>query len=141
MRHLTIQSILCVFKQTTPPVQFSLKILFSSDFTTHNLMYFSFMVLLKLQCYRLLHFYSLISFFSQSSTSVSLQYSQSPELTVTSTVTSDLLSPSDLIEWANQKNISNVTSYTEADLANRFVVKLRGGGQGEMSDGIDSCCV
>nr|XP_055051029.1 transforming growth factor beta receptor type 3 isoform X1 [Misgurnus anguillicaudatus] len=69
-----------------------------------------------------------------SSTSVNLLYSQSPELTVTSTVTSDLLSPSDLIEWANQKNISNVTSYTEADLANRFVVKLRGGGQGGDAD-------
>ncbi|XP_059418430.1 transforming growth factor beta receptor type 3 [Carassius carassius] len=64
-----------------------------------------------------------------SSNSVSPPYrTQSPSLSVTSTVTSDLLSTPDLLEWANQNGFPKVTSYTEADLANRFVVKLREGG-------------
>ncbi|KAA0706309.1 Transforming growth factor beta receptor type 3 [Triplophysa tibetana] len=60
-----------------------------------------------------------------SSSSVSL-YSECPDLTMSSTVTSDLLNIPDLLEWANQKNLSEVTSYTEADLANRFIIKLKG---------------
>ncbi|XP_052407003.1 transforming growth factor beta receptor type 3 [Carassius gibelio] len=64
-----------------------------------------------------------------SSNSVSPPYrTQSPSLSVTSTVTSDLLSTPDLLEWANQNGFPKVTSYTEADLANRFVVRLRAGG-------------
>ncbi|XP_016427988.1 transforming growth factor beta receptor type 3-like [Sinocyclocheilus rhinocerous] len=64
-----------------------------------------------------------------SSNSVSPPYrTQSPSLCMTSTVTSDLLSTPDLLEWANQNGFPKVTSYTEADLANRFVVRLREGG-------------
>ncbi|KTF84823.1 hypothetical protein cypCar_00006801 [Cyprinus carpio] len=66
-----------------------------------------------------------------SSNSVSPPYrTQSPSLSMTSTVTSDLLSTPDLLEWANQNGFPKVTSYTEADLANRFVVRLREGGKG-----------
>ncbi|KAI2666884.1 Transforming growth factor beta receptor type 3 [Labeo rohita] len=66
-----------------------------------------------------------------SSNSVSLPYrTQAPDLSMISTVTSDLLSTPDLLEWANQNGFPKVTSYTEADLANRFVIKLREGGKG-----------
>ncbi|XP_016116904.1 transforming growth factor beta receptor type 3-like [Sinocyclocheilus grahami] len=71
-----------------------------------------------------------------SSNSVSLPYRpQAPGLSMTSTVTSDLLSPPDLLEWANQNGFPKVTSYTEADLANRFVIRLREGGKEGSSDG------
>jgi len=50
---------------------------------------------------------------------------------MTSTVTSDLHSTPDLLQWANQNGFPKVTSYTEADLANRFMIKLREGGKGE----------
>lgn len=66
-----------------------------------------------------------------SSNSVSVPYrSQAPDLSLTSTVTSDLHSTPDLLEWANQNGFPKVTSYTEADLANRFMIKLREGGKG-----------
>ncbi|XP_056128380.1 transforming growth factor beta receptor type 3 isoform X2 [Rhinichthys klamathensis goyatoka] len=66
-----------------------------------------------------------------SSNSVSLPYrTQAPDLSVTSTVTSDLHSTPDLLQWANQNGFPKVTSYTEADLANRFMIKLREGGKG-----------
>ncbi|KAK9978595.1 hypothetical protein ABG768_020339 [Culter alburnus] len=66
-----------------------------------------------------------------SSNSVSLPYrTQAPDLSMTSTVNSDLHSTPDLLEWANQNGFPKVTSYSEADLANRFVIKLRGGGKG-----------
>ncbi|XP_016104199.1 transforming growth factor beta receptor type 3 [Sinocyclocheilus grahami] len=66
-----------------------------------------------------------------SSNSVSPPYrTQSPSFSMTSTVTSNLLSTPDLLEWANQNGFPKVTSYTEADLANRFVVRLREGGKG-----------
>lgn len=71
--------------------------------------------------------------FLQSSSIVSL-FSECPDLTMSSTVTSDLLNTPDLLEWANQKNFSEVTSYTEADLANRFIIKLKGNGRGESCD-------
>lgn len=75
-------------------------------------------------------FLSWVSLF-QSSNSVSLPYrTQAPDLSMTSTVNSDLHSTPDLIEWANQNGFPKVTSYSEADLANRFVIKLRGGGKG-----------
>ncbi|XP_056305890.1 transforming growth factor beta receptor type 3 [Danio aesculapii] len=71
-----------------------------------------------------------------SSHSVSLPYrSQASDLIMTSTVTSDLLNTPDLLEWANQNGFPKVTSYTEADLANRFVVKL---GEGTDSDDASS---
>ncbi|KAF4116432.1 hypothetical protein G5714_003921 [Onychostoma macrolepis] len=64
-----------------------------------------------------------------SSNSVSPPYrTQAPGFSMTSTVTSDLLSTTNLLEWANQNGFPKVTSYTEADLANRFVVRLREGG-------------
>lgn len=73
---------------------------------------------------------SCVSLF-QSSNSVSLPYrTQAPDLSMTSTVTSDLHSTPDLLEWANQNGFPKVTSYSEADLANRFVIKLRGDGKG-----------
>ncbi|XP_056608345.1 transforming growth factor beta receptor type 3 isoform X2 [Triplophysa dalaica] len=68
-----------------------------------------------------------------SSSSVSL-FSECPDLTMSSTVTSDLLNTPDLLEWANQKNFSEVTSYTEADLANRFIIKLKGNGRDAGAD-------
>ncbi|XP_057201216.1 transforming growth factor beta receptor type 3 isoform X1 [Triplophysa rosa] len=68
-----------------------------------------------------------------SSSSVSL-YSEGPDLTMSSTVTSDLLNTPDLLEWASQKNLSEVTSYTEADLANRFIIKLKGNGRDAGAD-------
>ncbi len=65
----------------------------------------------------------------QSSNSVSPPYrTQASGFSMTSTVSSDLLSTPDLLEWANQNGFPKVTSYTEADLANRFVVRLREGG-------------
>ncbi|XP_067312079.1 transforming growth factor beta receptor type 3 isoform X2 [Pseudorasbora parva] len=65
-----------------------------------------------------------------SSNSVSLPYRpQAPDLRMTSTVTSDLHSTPDLLEWAHQNGFPKVTSYTEADLANRFVIKLREGSE------------
>ncbi|KAK7167009.1 hypothetical protein R3I94_001417 [Phoxinus phoxinus] len=70
-----------------------------------------------------------------SSNSVSLPYrTQAPDLSVTSTVTSDLHSTPDLLEWANQNGFPKVTSYTEADLANRFMIKLREGSETRPSD-------
>ncbi|XP_051994517.1 transforming growth factor beta receptor type 3-like [Xyrauchen texanus] len=60
-----------------------------------------------------------------SSNSVSLPNSRSPDLSMTSTMTSDLLSTPDLLEWADQNGFPKVTSYTEADLANRFVIQLK----------------
>ncbi|XP_077058452.1 transforming growth factor beta receptor type 3 [Siphateles boraxobius] len=66
-----------------------------------------------------------------SSNSVGLPYrTQAQDLSVTSTVTSDLPSTPDLLQWANQNGFPKVTSYTEADLANRFMIKLREGGKG-----------
>ncbi|CAM4326862.1 unnamed protein product [Leuciscus chuanchicus] len=66
-----------------------------------------------------------------SSNSVSLPYrTQAPDLSVASTVTSDLHSTPDLLEWAYQNGFHKVTSYTEADLANRFMIKLREGRKG-----------
>ncbi|XP_043086481.1 transforming growth factor beta receptor type 3 [Puntigrus tetrazona] len=64
-----------------------------------------------------------------SSNSVSPPYrTQAPSLSMTSTVTSDLLGTPDLLEWADKNGFPELTSYTEADLANRFVVRLTEGG-------------
>ncbi|KAA8585609.1 hypothetical protein FQN60_004303 [Etheostoma spectabile] len=50
-----------------------------------------------------------------------------PGLTLSSTLNSDLSTTSDLLVWANERGYTTVTSYTEADLANRFVIRLAGG--------------
>ncbi|XP_031150990.1 transforming growth factor beta receptor type 3 [Sander lucioperca] len=62
-----------------------------------------------------------------SSNSVSPPYPAEPGLTLSSTLNSDLSTISDLLVWANERGYSKVTSYTEADLANRFVIQLAGG--------------
>ncbi|XP_041736336.2 transforming growth factor beta receptor type 3 isoform X1 [Coregonus clupeaformis] len=63
-----------------------------------------------------------------SSNSVSPLYPPEPDLTLTSMLTSDLSTTHDLLSWANQSGFPKVASYTEADLANRFVIRLAGGG-------------
>nr|XP_046270791.1 transforming growth factor beta receptor type 3 [Scatophagus argus]XP_046270792.1 transforming growth factor beta receptor type 3 [Scatophagus argus] len=63
-----------------------------------------------------------------SSNSVSPPYPHEPGLTLSSTLHSDLSSVSDLLVWASESGYTKVTSYTEADLANRFVIQLSGGG-------------
>ncbi|KAL0993072.1 hypothetical protein UPYG_G00102860 [Umbra pygmaea] len=65
-----------------------------------------------------------------SSNSVSPIYPPMPDITLTSTLTPDLSATHDLLSWANQNGFPKVTSYTEADLANRFVIRLAGGGTG-----------
>ncbi|XP_044038427.1 transforming growth factor beta receptor type 3 isoform X2 [Siniperca chuatsi] len=63
-----------------------------------------------------------------SSNSVSPPYPPEPDLTLSSTLNSDLSTISDLLVWASESGYTKVTSYTEADLANRFVIQLAGGG-------------
>lgn len=63
-----------------------------------------------------------------SSNSVSPLYPPEPGLTLTSMLTSDLSTTHDLLSWANQSGFPKVASYTEADLANHFVIRLAGGG-------------
>ncbi|KAG8006465.1 Transforming growth factor beta receptor type 3 [Nibea albiflora] len=63
-----------------------------------------------------------------SSNSVSPPYPPEPDLTLSSTLNSDLATISDLLVWAGETGYTTVTSYTEADLANRFVIQLAGGG-------------
>ncbi|XP_030591367.1 transforming growth factor beta receptor type 3 [Archocentrus centrarchus] len=63
-----------------------------------------------------------------SSNSVSPPYPPEPGLTVASTLDPDLSSISDLLLWASESGFTKVTSYTEADLANHFVIQLAEGG-------------
>ncbi|KAF0032343.1 hypothetical protein F2P81_014633 [Scophthalmus maximus] len=63
-----------------------------------------------------------------SSNSVSPPYPPEPDLTLSSTLDSDLSAAPDLLVWASESGHTKVTSYTEADLANRFVIQLAGGG-------------
>ncbi|XP_070779137.1 transforming growth factor beta receptor type 3 [Enoplosus armatus] len=63
-----------------------------------------------------------------SSNSVSPPYPPEPDLTLSSTLNSDLSTISDVLVWASESGYTKVTSYTEADLANRFVIQLAGGG-------------
>ncbi|XP_039979261.1 transforming growth factor beta receptor type 3 [Xiphias gladius] len=63
-----------------------------------------------------------------SSNSVSPPYPPEPDLTLSSTLNPDLSTISDLLVWASESGYTKVTSYTEADLANRFVIQLAGGG-------------
>uniref|UniRef100_A0A3Q1G5M1 Transforming growth factor beta receptor type 3-like n=1 Tax=Acanthochromis polyacanthus TaxID=80966 RepID=A0A3Q1G5M1_9TELE len=66
-----------------------------------------------------------------ASNSVSPSYPAEPGLTMSSTLNSDLSTVTDLLMWAGQSGYSKVTSYTEADLANRFVIQLTEGGTEE----------
>ncbi|XP_029996088.1 transforming growth factor beta receptor type 3 [Sphaeramia orbicularis] len=63
-----------------------------------------------------------------ASNSVSPPFPPEPNLILSSTVNSDLSTMSDLLAWARESGITTVTSYTEADLANRFVIHLAGHG-------------
>lgn len=67
----------------------------------------------------------------QSSHSVTPLYPPKPDLTMSSIIVPDLLAAPDLLAWANQNGYPSVMSYTEAHLANRFVIKLKGGGAGK----------
>ncbi|XP_061605809.1 transforming growth factor beta receptor type 3 isoform X3 [Phyllopteryx taeniolatus] len=69
--------------------------------------------------------------FIHSSNSVSPPYPPEPELTLTTTIIPDLSTIPDLLVWANDNGYNNVTSYTEADRANRFVIQLAGSGAGQ----------
>ncbi|XP_020515645.2 transforming growth factor beta receptor type 3 [Labrus bergylta] len=68
-----------------------------------------------------------------SSNTISPPYPPEPDLTLSSSLNSDLSSIPDLLRWANESGYSKVTSYTEADLANRFVIQLAGGGTEEVA--------
>lgn len=59
-----------------------------------------------------------------SSNSVSPPLPPEPNLTVSSRLFLDLSTESDLLLWARDRGYSTVTSYTEADLANRFRIHL-----------------
>ncbi|XP_028310456.1 transforming growth factor beta receptor type 3 isoform X4 [Gouania willdenowi] len=59
-----------------------------------------------------------------SSNSVSPPYPPEPDLTVSTSLSSNLSTSSDLLMWAEQSGYTDVTSYTEAMLANRFVIQL-----------------
>ncbi|XP_041813918.1 transforming growth factor beta receptor type 3 isoform X2 [Chelmon rostratus] len=63
-----------------------------------------------------------------SSNSVSPPYPPEPDLTLSSALSSDLSTIPDLLVWASESGYTQVTSYTEADIANRFVIQLAGGG-------------
>ncbi|XP_054615588.1 transforming growth factor beta receptor type 3 isoform X2 [Dunckerocampus dactyliophorus] len=63
-----------------------------------------------------------------SSNSVSPPYPPEPDLSLATTLIPDLSTIPDLLLWANVSGYSNVTSYTEADQANRFVIQLSGTG-------------
>ncbi|XP_047426796.1 transforming growth factor beta receptor type 3 isoform X2 [Mugil cephalus] len=67
-----------------------------------------------------------------SSNSVSPPFPPEPDLTLTSTLSSDLSTISDLLAWTRGIGYAKVTSYTEADLANRFVIHLAEGGTDEV---------
>ncbi|KAJ7992713.1 hypothetical protein DPEC_G00281530 [Dallia pectoralis] len=64
-----------------------------------------------------------------SSNSVSPIFPPEPDLTLASMLIPDLSTTRDVLNWANQNGFPKVTSYTEADLANRFVIRLSGGGR------------
>ncbi|XP_035253079.1 transforming growth factor beta receptor type 3 [Anguilla anguilla] len=67
-----------------------------------------------------------------SSNSVSPLFPPEPNLTLTVVPSLDLLATHDPLGWANESGFPKVTSYTEADLANRFVIRLAGGGTGSL---------
>ncbi|KAL7883535.1 hypothetical protein SRHO_G00011930 [Serrasalmus rhombeus] len=61
-----------------------------------------------------------------SSHSVTPLYPPKPDLTMSTIIVPDLLMHPDLLAWTKENDYSFVMSYTEANLANRFVIKLRG---------------
>lgn len=63
-----------------------------------------------------------------SSNSVSPPFPPEPDLTLSSVLSPDLSTIPDLLMWSRESGYTRVTSYTEADLANRFVIQLAGGG-------------
>ncbi|XP_028841591.1 transforming growth factor beta receptor type 3-like [Denticeps clupeoides] len=65
-----------------------------------------------------------------ASNSVTPLHPQKPDLTMSSVLSSELLTVQDPLRWTNENGFPKVTSYTEADLANRFVVRLAGGRTG-----------
>ncbi|KAM6904733.1 transforming growth factor beta receptor type 3 [Xenentodon cancila] len=70
-----------------------------------------------------------------SSNSISPPFPPEPGLTLSSALNSDLSTISDLLAWARECGYRKVTSYTEADLANRFVIQLAEGGTDEVAVG------
>ncbi|XP_077356319.1 transforming growth factor beta receptor type 3 isoform X2 [Festucalex cinctus] len=64
--------------------------------------------------------------FVHSSNSVSPPFPPESELILTTTLIPDLSTIPDLLVWASDNGYNNVTSYTEADQANRFVIQLAG---------------
>ncbi|XP_072225381.1 transforming growth factor beta receptor type 3 isoform X2 [Leuresthes tenuis] len=68
-----------------------------------------------------------------SSNSVSLPHPPEPNLTLSSKLDSGLIIKSDLLVWANERGYNKVTSYTEAQLANHFVIQLAEGGTDEVA--------
>ncbi|KAM8825321.1 transforming growth factor beta receptor type 3 [Synchiropus picturatus] len=65
-----------------------------------------------------------------SSNSVSPPYPPEPDLLLSTTLVPDLANVPDLLLWARNQGYSQVTSYTEAGLANRFLIQLAGAGTG-----------
>ncbi|XP_056143737.1 transforming growth factor beta receptor type 3 isoform X2 [Lampris incognitus] len=61
-----------------------------------------------------------------SSNSVSTPYPPEPYLTLSSQLNFDLSAKPDLLAWASKSGFRKVTSYTEASLANHFVIRLTG---------------
>ncbi|XP_037112893.1 transforming growth factor beta receptor type 3 isoform X2 [Syngnathus acus] len=61
-----------------------------------------------------------------SSNSVSPPFPPEPDLALTTSLIPDLSTIPDLLVWANESGYNNVTSYTEANLGNRFVIQLAG---------------
>ncbi|XP_023204436.1 transforming growth factor beta receptor type 3-like [Xiphophorus maculatus] len=63
-----------------------------------------------------------------SSNSVSLPFQPEPNVTMSSRLLSEPPAGSDPLVWAAESGYTNVRSYTEAELANRFVIQLAEGG-------------
>ncbi|KAM4534548.1 transforming growth factor beta receptor type 3 [Fundulus diaphanus] len=71
--------------------------------------------------------------------SVSPPFPPEPNLIISSTHVSDLSIVSHPLVWATESGYTNVRSYTEADLANRFVIQLAEGGAGQERLPVVSC--
>ncbi|KAM9780435.1 transforming growth factor beta receptor type 3 [Neosynchiropus ocellatus] len=61
-----------------------------------------------------------------ASNSVSAPYPPEPGLVLSTSLVPDLANLPDLLLWARNHGYSRVTSYTEAGLANRFLIRLAG---------------
>ncbi|XP_036003959.1 transforming growth factor beta receptor type 3 [Fundulus heteroclitus] len=70
---------------------------------------------------------------------VSPPFPPEPDLIISSTHVSDLSIVSHPLAWATESGYTNVRSYTEADLANRFVIQLAEGGAGQERLPVVSC--